>query len=189
MNTRQLFWSRIPGNFVNRENGVNPYESTQGVGGPSFSGRVVDWYDTLNEVILHAADILFVKTLQPANIIEVNSAILTILEHTTLFTPLKKNELPKTPQPTWLKGVPRGRIRNMLIVQNDELPKAELRVSVVSSIKPTYKSKTPKNSPEIMDVGGKLVPAPIIPEIDIEDLKDPQMLDSFTITVLNACVD
>jgi hypothetical protein len=41
----------------------------------------------------------------------------------------------------------------------------------------------------MIDVGGKLVPAPIIPEVDIEDLKDPQMLDSFTITVLNACVD
>lgn len=189
MNNRQLFWSRIPGNFVNKLTGINPYESTQGVGGPSFSGRVVDWYDTLNEVVLHAADILFVKTLQPANIIEVNGSVLSILEHTTLFTPLKKGEIPTTQQPSWLTGIPRGRIRNMLVLQSDAAPKNQIKVSVISKFKADYKSKTQKSPSETIDVNGNSVPAPIIPDIVLEDLTDSQVLDSFTITVLNACVD
>jgi hypothetical protein len=69
-----MYWSRKPGNFVNKFNG-------QSVSGASFTGDTIQWYHTLMEVVNDCANTIHRKTLRSkANFLVVGPDVATILE-------------------------------------------------------------------------------------------------------------
>ena len=91
-NGANLFWSRAPGKFVNkltgktitRDNSV----STTFESGPQFTGTVRDWYETLIETIIDAANIIHRKTLRgSANFIVIGPDVATIFEASLMYKP------------------------------------------------------------------------------------------------------
>ena len=78
------YWSRAPGNFVNKTNG-----STSGVpASASFTGTVREWYETLVETVIDVANEIHRLTLRgSANFIVVSPDIATILEASVLYRP------------------------------------------------------------------------------------------------------
>ena len=87
-NGANFFWSRAPGRFVNKENGVVINNVTTVAGHPSFTGTVREWYETLVETIIDAANTIHRKTLRgSANFIVVGPDVATILESSVLYKP------------------------------------------------------------------------------------------------------
>jgi hypothetical protein len=80
-----LHWSRVPGNFLNKETGA----IVTNIGaGPSFTGTVREWYETLAETIIDCANTIHRKTLRgSANFIVVGPDVATILEASVLYRP------------------------------------------------------------------------------------------------------
>ena len=78
------YWSRAPGQFVNKTNG-----NTGGVpGNTSFTGTVREWYETLIETVIDVANEIHRLTLRgSANFIVVSPDIATILEASVLYRP------------------------------------------------------------------------------------------------------
>ena len=80
-----LFWSRAPGKFVNKNTGV---EVAAGAIGPAFTGTVREWYETLVETIIDVANQIHRKTLRgSANFIVVGPDVATILEASVYYRP------------------------------------------------------------------------------------------------------
>lgn len=76
-----MFWSRKPGDFVNKLTGVS-------VAGASFTGTVREWYETLVETCIDVANTIHRKTLRgAANFMVVSPDVATILENTVLYKP------------------------------------------------------------------------------------------------------
>ncbi len=74
-------WSRKPGNFLNKTNGDTAT-------GASFTGTVREWYETLIETIIDAANTIHRKTLRgAANWIVTSPDVATILEASVLYKP------------------------------------------------------------------------------------------------------
>lgn len=74
----KFYWSRIPGNFVNRETGI--------VSTGDFTGTVSEWYETLCERINDLSSVIHRKTLKGgANFIVCNPDVASILEMTNGF--------------------------------------------------------------------------------------------------------
>ena len=71
---KTLYWDRTPGKFVNKETGVELAEQ------PEWKGRVLDWYNSLYDVIVEAADN------QPADI-TTSEDVGIIIEHLSMFMP------------------------------------------------------------------------------------------------------
>ena len=87
-NGANLFWSRMPGKFVNKETGVIVDNRSTTSGHPSFTGTVREWYETLVETIIDAANTIHRKTLRgSANFIVVGPDVATILESSVLYKP------------------------------------------------------------------------------------------------------
>jgi hypothetical protein len=91
-NGANLYWSRSPGKFVNKENGkvvTHIPGSTSAVAtGPSFTGTVREWYETLVETIIDCSNQIHRKTLRgAANFIVVGPDVATILESSVLYKP------------------------------------------------------------------------------------------------------
>jgi hypothetical protein len=86
-NVTKLFWSRVPGKFVDKYTGKDPWASTNGFGGPSFSGRVKDWYETLAETIFDGVALIHKRRLRPPTLLEAGPDVMTILRHTNLLRP------------------------------------------------------------------------------------------------------
>jgi len=91
-NGANLYWSRMPGRFVNKETGVaitHTPGSTSAVNtGPTFTGTVREWYETLVETIIDASNTIHRKTLRgSANFIVVGPDVATILESSVLYKP------------------------------------------------------------------------------------------------------
>jgi hypothetical protein len=83
-----LYWSRAPGKFVNKETGVEALQSGTTASGPSFTGTVREWYETLVETIIDVANQIHRKTLRgSANFIVVGPDIATILEASVYYRP------------------------------------------------------------------------------------------------------
>lgn len=79
-----LFWSRLPGKFVNRQTGqgLNPTST----GFPDFTGNVSEWYETLIETINDVSAQIHRKTLRGgANFIVCSPEIANLLEFTAGF--------------------------------------------------------------------------------------------------------
>jgi len=81
-----LYWSRMPGNFLVKDTGV--VAALPGGGAPSFTGTVREWYETLVETIIDAGNTIHRKTLRgSANFIVVGPDVATILEASVLYRP------------------------------------------------------------------------------------------------------
>lgn len=76
------WWSRSPGKFLNKLTGDT-------VSGPSFTGTVREWYETLSEMLIDAANEIHTKTLRgAANFLVTSPAASTIIEAMQLYKPL-----------------------------------------------------------------------------------------------------
>jgi len=77
-----LYWSRLPGKFVDRESGTVVSTSLF----PSFTGTVSEWYETLLETINEVSARIHRKTLRGgANFIVCSPEVANILEFTSGF--------------------------------------------------------------------------------------------------------
>lgn len=75
-------WSRKPGNFLDYTTGL-------AVSGASFTGTVREWYETLIETIIAAANTIHRKTLRgAANFVVTSPDVATILEASVLYKPV-----------------------------------------------------------------------------------------------------
>lgn len=85
-NGANLYWSRGPGNFVDKETG-RPIELASTLAtGPQFTGTVREWYETLVETIIDVANQIHRKTLRgSANFVVTSPDVCTILEQTSLY--------------------------------------------------------------------------------------------------------
>ena len=87
-NGANYFWSRAPGKFVNKTNGLEISRATTTQPGPNFTGTVREWYETLTETIIDVANEIHRKTLRgSANFIVVGPDVATILEASTYYRP------------------------------------------------------------------------------------------------------
>ncbi len=87
-NGANLFWSRSPGKFVNKLTGVEVARTSTLNPGPQFTGTVRDWYETLVETIIDAANIIHRKTLRgSANFIVIGPDVATIFEASVMYKP------------------------------------------------------------------------------------------------------
>jgi len=81
-----LYWSRLPGNFVNRESGSSLEAAAASGGYPEFTGTVSEWYETLVETINDVSARIHRKTLRGgANFIVVAPEVANLLEFTSGF--------------------------------------------------------------------------------------------------------
>tara|TARA_R110000851_G_scaffold37420_7_gene96682 strand:+ start:15845 stop:17803 length:1959 start_codon:yes stop_codon:yes gene_type:complete len=87
-NGANFYWSRAPGKFVNKETGAAATRASTLHGGPAFTGTVREWYETLIETIIDAANTIHRKTLRgSANFVVVGPDVATILESSILYKP------------------------------------------------------------------------------------------------------
>jgi len=87
-NGANLFWSRSPGKFVNKETGAEVSSTSSLTPGPSFTGTVREWYETLTETVIDAANTIHRKTLRgSANFMVVGPDVATILESSVMYRP------------------------------------------------------------------------------------------------------
>ena len=87
-NGANLYWSRAPGKFVNKETGAIISRGTSLEPGPAFTGTVREWYETLTETIIDVANQIHRKTLRgAANFIVVGPDVATILESSVMYRP------------------------------------------------------------------------------------------------------
>jgi len=81
----KLYWSRLPGKFVNRETGTAGAAGTI-VAYPDFTGNVSEWYETLAETINDVSAQIHRKTLRGgANFVVCSPEVANILEFTAGF--------------------------------------------------------------------------------------------------------
>jgi hypothetical protein len=86
-----FFWSRAPGKFVNKATGALVTPGGAGTVGPSFTGTVREWYETLVETIIDVANEIHRKTLRgSANFIVCSPEVATIFEASVLYKPSLK---------------------------------------------------------------------------------------------------
>jgi len=79
-----LYWSRNPGQFVNRQTGADI--TVDGTQGPDFTGNVSEWYETLAETINDVSAQIHRKTLRGgANFIVCSPEVANLLEFTAGF--------------------------------------------------------------------------------------------------------
>lgn len=83
-----FFWSRAPGKFVNKRTGAAQQLASTLQIGPSFTGTVREWYETLVETIIDVANEIHRKTLRgSANFIVTSPEVSTIFEASVLYKP------------------------------------------------------------------------------------------------------
>ncbi len=86
-----FFWSRAPGKFVNKATGQAVVPGGAGTIGPSFTGTVREWYETLVETIIDVANEIHRKTLRgSANFIVCSPEVATVFEASVLYKPSLK---------------------------------------------------------------------------------------------------
>jgi hypothetical protein len=89
-NGANLYWSRAPGRFLNKNTGatINPGDDGTAYEGLAFTGTVREWYETLTETIIDVANQIHRKTLRgSANFIVVGPDVATILESGVMYKP------------------------------------------------------------------------------------------------------
>jgi len=83
------YWSRKPGDFVNKKSGASAVKASSLAGGPAFTGTVREWYETLVETIIDVANEIHRLTLRgSANFIVVSPDVATVLEASVLYKPV-----------------------------------------------------------------------------------------------------
>lgn len=87
-NGANYFWSRAAGKFVNKVTGAPQALASSLAIGPSFTGTVREWYETLIETVIDVANTIHRKTLRgSANFIVTSPDVCTILEASVLYKP------------------------------------------------------------------------------------------------------
>jgi hypothetical protein len=87
-NGANLYWSRSPGKFVNKESGAVQSRGSSLEPGPAFTGTVREWYETLTETIIDVANTIHRKTLRgSANFVVCSPDIATIFEASVYYRP------------------------------------------------------------------------------------------------------
>ncbi len=87
-NGANLYWSRAPGRFVNKNTGAPITLPTSLSIGPQFTGTVREWYETLVETIIDCGNTIHRKTLRgSANFMVCGPDVATILEASVLYRP------------------------------------------------------------------------------------------------------
>ena len=87
-NGANYYWSRSPGRFVNKVTGARQNLADAFQIGPQFTGTVREWYETLIETIIDAANTIHRKTLRgSANFMVTGPDVCTILESSVLYKP------------------------------------------------------------------------------------------------------
>jgi len=87
-NGANLYWSRAPGKFLNKNTGAEATMTSSLSAGPQFTGTVREWYETLTETIIDVANQIHRKTLRgSANFIVVGPDVATILESGVMYKP------------------------------------------------------------------------------------------------------
>lgn len=87
-NGANYYWSRTPGRFVNKVTGERQALADAYQIGPSFTGTVREWYETLVETIIDVANTIHRKTLRgSANFVVTSPDVCTILESSVLYKP------------------------------------------------------------------------------------------------------
>jgi hypothetical protein len=152
---KTLYWSRAPGDFVNKYTRVNPFGTTQGRGSLSFEGTIREWYETLAETILDAHNHIHRRQCRSPNRIEASPEILTMLRHTIGFKETSQTD-----------GVLFGFIN---IKSNPNIPNDELRMFLFSDQRITLIDNQETN----------------IPEAFVTKCDSVQLVDQMTVRVLN----
>ncbi len=105
-----MFWSRKPGDFVNKFTGAS-------VAG-SFTGTIREWYEALVETCIDVANTIHRKTLRgAANFMVVSPDVATILEATQLYKPVLSMDPKETQFSLGIEKV--GSIANRFVVYKD----------------------------------------------------------------------
>ena len=115
------YWSRSPGKFVNKTNGNSVTPGGAGTIGPSFTGTVREWYETLVETIIDVANEIHRKTLRgSANFIVVSPEVATIFEASVLYKPsIKIDGNGQASAPFQLGAAAIGSLSNRFTVYKD----------------------------------------------------------------------
>jgi len=115
------YWSRSPGKFVNKTNGNAATLASNLATGPSFTGTVREWYETLVETIIDVANEIHRKTLRgSANFIVVSPEVATIFEASILYKPsIKIDGNGQASAPFQLGAAAIGSLSNRFTVYKD----------------------------------------------------------------------
>lgn len=105
------YWSRSPGKFLDKTTGNT-------VTGASFTGTVREWYETLIETIIDAANTIHRKTLRgAANFVVTSPDVSTILEASVLYKPVLSLDPKETMMTVGTEKV--GSLNNRFTVYKD----------------------------------------------------------------------
>ena len=115
------YWSRMPGNFVNKTNGSVVSKASSLAAGPTFTGTVREWYETLVETIIDVANEIHRKTLRgSANFVVCSPDIATIFEASVLYKPnISLDGQGQASSPFQLGAAPIGSLSNRFTVYKD----------------------------------------------------------------------
>jgi hypothetical protein len=115
------YWSRSPGKFVNKTSGQAVELASSLATGPSFTGTVREWYETLVETIIDVANEIHRKTLRgSANFIVVSPEVATIFEASVLYKPsIKIDGNGQASAPFQLGAAAIGSLSNRFTVYKD----------------------------------------------------------------------
>ena len=115
------YWSRMPGKFVNKETGTAQNKASTLAAGPTFTGTVREWYETLTETIIDVANQIHRKTLRgSANFIVTSPEVSTIFEASVLYKPnYSLDGQGQVGNPFTLGAAPIGTLSNRFTVYKD----------------------------------------------------------------------
>lgn len=87
-NGANFFWSKAPGRFLDKYTGRPQNLASALAIGPSFTGTVREWYETLVESVIDVANTIHRKTLRgSANFVVTSPDVCTLLEASVLYKP------------------------------------------------------------------------------------------------------
>ena len=120
-NGANMYWSRAPGKFVNKQSGAEVLLSSTLSPGPTFQGTVREWYETFVETIIDVANTIHRKTLRgAANFIVTSPDVATILEASVAWKPLISIDASgQVANPFTLGAEPVGTLNNRFTVYKD----------------------------------------------------------------------
>lgn len=87
-NGANYYWSKAPGRFLDKNTGTAQTLASSLSIGPSFTGTVREWYETLVETVIDVANTIHRKTLRgSANFVVTSPDVCTLLEASVLYKP------------------------------------------------------------------------------------------------------
>lgn len=155
--------------------------------GMQFLGSVREWYETFAETILAASTVLWKRHLQPPTVVEMSPELVTLLEHTVVYSPnFKLNDLGQPSESAEVLPMTRGpwvgTLNNRLkVVRVDTMKSNEAVVVLTTSKRAVYKPLAERVKVPAFEEDFE---APQVPEVSVECIP-LQRLDEFTVRVLD----